>query len=666
MFNDNFIKTAGQLQSIDQKEVVKVASLVRKLKNLWKSITNTEYRESVSLIQNNAGETQSRVSELNKKINELSSAIKDGDLKDYTKAITEVKKSIDEFMTSLTKLERQTNVLFQYTSREMSRPGFLENMSKGLPSGYDVELNKKYEKTPLRNFNWYKNRKYDLFFGSNPSESEATKHLIDKTLNVLNSYYEDKAAFQKEFFTGKHLESFITAFTQAVFGGYLIEAKPHRPKRGETSKGGTRELTIRTLPFEISGAPGATIIATVVLVDNIGNRRGPARMSLRKTKNVELSNNPINLEASNTNDIIKFALQIPYRITKLSEIEFAQALREGYKRVFGNDPTAETLAGAWSQAVLESGRPVKLPNNNVGNIKATSGWVESGKPFFTKDTAEYTNSGEKYISHAAKWRAYPDAAAGAAGYWGLIGNRYKQAMSWMSAGDPTSASVALGLKGYFTANIRLYAKGVTWLYKHFMEKIAPQLLNLQSSPTAAPGEKPQVKNWRNEYSKEEKESILLNSVDVEQDEVNALMNQIAPGLSPVSGLLTKLVKKSFLNAIPDKYALITLSTDGSVVDKIEYALVTSSIINKGLNIQADVCVFNNNVEIACIGKATESKLEGALQEVCDIIASKMMKKTNIGVFPTVLAGYQSDYSELDIEDLLANRRAFNMKRIMNG
>ena len=130
--------------------------------------------------------------------------------------------------------------------------------------------------------------------------------------------------------------------------------------------------------------------------------------------------------------------------------------------------------------------------------------------------------------------------AGAVGYWKLIGGRYKQAMNWMAAGDPQSASVALGMKTYFTASIKRYAGSVGKLYEHFMVKLAPQMSGLKSAPTAAPGPKPELKEWAGQYSKEEKESVLSpgqfpvdTPTDVptktdKPDEVDELMGMIAP------------------------------------------------------------------------------------------------------------------------------------------
>src|SRR5690606_13378172 len=64
----------------------------------------------------------------------------------------------------------------------------------------------------------------------------------------------------------------------------------------------------------------------------------------------------------------------PREVHSFTETEFARALAKGYQKAFGKEPNLEVLGAGWAQAALESGRPIKLPNFNIGNIKATDKW----------------------------------------------------------------------------------------------------------------------------------------------------------------------------------------------------------------------------------------------------------------------------------------------------
>lgn len=360
--------------------------------------------------------------------------------------------------------------------------------------------------------------------------------------------------------------------------------------------------------------------------------------------------------------LLRWARMVPYHVTELSDVEFAKALQEGYKLAFGQNPTAEMLAGGWAQAVLESGRPVKLPNNNVGNIKATPSWAESND-FFVKDALEFTPDGEKFVQNAAKWRAYASPAQGAAGYWKLIGNqRYKKALDWMAAGDPESASVVLGVNGYYTSSIKNYARYSNVLYKEFMDKLAPAL-GLKSSPAPPPSEKLPIKNFAKEYSKEEK--LAINNVtekEIGTQEVNTLINS----LYACDNKLTRMVKNSILKRkLPVSDVLVCVSGDNDN-GKLEFARVASSILRQHIDAAAFVCSEEGDVEIQCSALGTESILADAIRELCEFTAERMNKHTNANISVLVMPGFLSKYSAVDDDDLIKNRRHFNMIRIING
>ena len=355
---------------------------------------------------------------------------------------------------------------------------------------------------------------------------------------------------------------------------------------------------------------------------------------------------------------------VPYQITKLSDVEFAKALQQGYKLAFGQDPTAEMLAGGWAQAVLESGRPVKLPNNNVGNIKATSTWIESNN-FFVKDALEFTSDGERFIQNAAKWRSYSTPAQGAAGYWKLIGNqRYKKALDWMAAGDPESASVVLGVNGYYTSSIKNYARYSNVLYKEFMDKIAPAL-GMAQNPSRPPGEKPAIKNFAKDYSKEEKVAINMGSgfkKDIGTQEVDNLINT----LYACENKLTRMVKSSILKKkLPTSYVLVCVSGDGQY-GKLEFARASASILRQHIDVAAYVCAEDDEVEIQCSALGTESVLADAIKEICELTAKSINKKTSANISVLVMPGFLSKLATVDDDVLIKNRRYFNMNRIING
>jgi hypothetical protein len=699
MLSDSFIKTAQQLHDTEQRDVVKVASLVRKLQNLWRTLTSSEHRANVEMLEAETAKTMLGAKNLSQDLQNLSKSISNGNLEEYTAALKVVKERIKMLEQDIENIRVDTNSEFNETARK-------------LPEDYDLNLDTEYD-TPLKDFSWLRDRPPTMFFGKDGKPAEI---LVSKVVRALRKNYPD-VDIRKRFFSGDNTQRFMQGFVEAAFDG-KIQGRIQNTPNG-------RVFTIKTAPFVMPGER-ISLSATVRLLDNTTSLQG--QLSLRGTDKVEVVTladlaeqvkepepeavseppargvpeedipvieeipatqpsteiEPILPEESTVEEqttasrydiLVKLAQlqqqqQLPYQITNLSDVEFAEALREGYKTVFGKDPTAETLAGAWAQATLESGRPVKLPNNNVGNIKATTSWIDSGKPYFVKDTSEFTESGKKYIHSQAKWRAYPTPAAGAAGYWQLIGNRYDQAMKWMAAGDPESASVALGVKGYYTASPKKYATAVGKIYKYFMDTVAPQLPGLESAPAETPGPKPVLKNWVADYTKEERDSILKPAAGqtaiIEADgpfleDVSDLINKLVASENPV----TSFVKKSLIKEIPKSSVLVKVRSNASKIEEIEFANIVASLCRRQLRINANVCA-GDVVEISCNGRFNQAVLAGAVQELCDLVADSMQQKTGSFVSPIAIGGHTSKNTSLSVDDIIENRRKFDMKRLSHG
>lgn len=673
--NDKFIKTAQILYNTSHSDVVKVASLVRKLQNLWKSLSDPSHRETVNKLTKESVGTLHVAKKLNEHLKSLTKAIQDGDLNSYLASINQVKLEIDNLNKELERIRLETNERFNETAKQ-------------LPEGYDLNLDTKYEKAPLKGFNWFKDRSHELFLGTNREESQASIFLIQKTLKALKPLYSNIEEFKSIYFTGNNLEQFFINFIDAVFNGNVVGQVEDKKEY--------RILKVETVPFEIPNL-GAKVQATVLLKDAIRTLDSPAKMSLRGTTNVRLVSTPIHIEEkepstipspteelrsseiktiTNRKDKLKkIALieeqLIPYQRTTLSDEGLAAALKEGYKKAFGEEPSKEVLAAGWAQVALESGRPIKLPNNNVGNIKATPDWIKSGNQFFVKNTVEFTPEGKKYIEKATKWRAYPTPEDGAAGYWRLIGNRYKAALNWMEAGDPKSASVALGLKGYYTASPKQYATSVGRLYEFFMEKIAPKFDDLKSEPKPINSPKPELKEWAADYSKEEKDAILNPVVNKEVSNKEVSINLDHPPANDVDELIKKLLaykkNKIVKNAKAFKNnALIIIKTEADLSSKIEYCRVTSSLIRNYLGIKTNICLNDKEVEINCSGYGSKDKLNSVLQKISDITAETMKNKTGINIYPIVISDMISKYAEIDIDNILYHKRNFAFKRIKDG
>src|SRR3990172_5873638 len=189
---------------------------------------------------------------------------------------------------------------------------------------------------------------------------------------------------------------------------------------------------------------------------------------------------------------------VPCVITKLEEGEAVYALREAWKRIYGNYPTNKSLALLWSQWCLESGRGKFCRNYNFGNIKkrhsnATTKIEDDGSLFAMFENVGEIINGKQVIFQPphlqTHFRAYKTVTDGAEDYIKFISQKKQYQKAWLAviAGDPERFGHELKISGYYTASEQLYTKGIIRLTEEFMRK-ADKLLSwkpseIKSEPT---------------------------------------------------------------------------------------------------------------------------------------------------------------------------------------
>ncbi len=172
-----------------------------------------------------------------------------------------------------------------------------------------------------------------------------------------------------------------------------------------------------------------------------------------------------------------------------SESQAAFALREAWKRIYGQYPSDNSLAILWSQVALETGRfKRQFMNYNYGNIKKKhAGEKRDSKGnviyHFNDDGHYWTMFGCSEVikgkevwfdppAHETMFRAYKTAEDGAEDYIKLVSQktRYKKAWQKIIEGDPAGYSHELKIAGYYTANEERYTKAVVSLTNEFLRR----------------------------------------------------------------------------------------------------------------------------------------------------------------------------------------------------
>lgn len=148
--------------------------------------------------------------------------------------------------------------------------------------------------------------------------------------------------------------------------------------------------------------------------------------------------------------------------TQLEPGEAKNALSGAWKRVFGEEPSAETSAILTAQWAHETARGNSMYNFNFGGIK---GQGPSGFSVLQR-TKEGHGATEREIRD--RFRAYGSAEEGAVDYVQLLNRRYPQALEAARAGDSEGFVRALKARGYFTGDESAYVRSVNSLSREML------------------------------------------------------------------------------------------------------------------------------------------------------------------------------------------------------
>lgn len=106
MLNNDLVKIAAtELQTMDSKEVVKVAGILRRMRNWFHGFLNGEYGAQVVDLREETRDIAKNISELSKSLKQLDDSIKDLDVGSYHTNLTQVRSLIPTFINNLTELQ---------------------------------------------------------------------------------------------------------------------------------------------------------------------------------------------------------------------------------------------------------------------------------------------------------------------------------------------------------------------------------------------------------------------------------------------------------------------------------------------------------------------------------------------------------------------------------
>lgn len=648
---DDLVKLAFlQLSHTETQEIVKVAGILARIKNWLKGKFSPEFAQSLQILKEKSSQTKELIDQLEVNIDKLQSAIKDGELSVYEAQLNIVKQlsiqliaQIKDTNDTIQKTKKNINY---YDEEDLKSPEFLEKFRQSLPENFNLEIGKMIDK-PIKSIEYYANLTPEQI-----RLSPATLTNILEKIALKLKY--DGFPFSPE---NINIEELKNKVRQSIVDGTLTEANIKPPSKDvKHQQLGSIELTVSSAPFVL---PNNNIIlqAEFSILDLSTRKSRTKTLSLRGTRHMTVLGSKA--ASSSLSFLRKLAESIPKKDTVLNNVEFAEVMRQGYKQVFGQEPSAEVLGIGWAQiATEEGGSKFILPCNNVGNIRAGKQWIESGKPYYTIGTKELSPEGHEIDDPHATFRAFATPQEGAASYWSLIKSSYPISLQWMQSGDAEASGATLGLKGYYTASIKKYSSTVQRYYDMFQRDVLPKLSGIKSDVKPPPGEKPLIKDYVGQYSKEEKENILHPANPIspkstpanDNDEVNSLFHQLVARDSVLS-----IIKQSSSNQ--RSTCLIRFTNDNQILNCV-FADKLSFIVQKYLRAQTQIHQKDKHIDLQISNTGDSLANYHVIQKIAEILSNQLenttFKKSNFIIAPNVV----SNFSPINPKQLSHNLAKF--------
>ncbi|AKU96991.1 hypothetical protein AKJ09_03655 [Labilithrix luteola] len=166
--------------------------------------------------------------------------------------------------------------------------------------------------------------------------------------------------------------------------------------------------------------------------------------------------------------------QVPIKRTPFTTRDYARAVITAWRRLLATMPTKAAVGCLWAQYALETGRGAACWNNNIGNVKHAAG--DGFNYIMLPNTWEVVNGVRVTFQppHPATWfRAFDTLESAMTEHLRLLKEK-RYASSWpaIEAGDPDGFARALKAKGYYTAPVEDYAKGLRTFHAEFMRSNA--------------------------------------------------------------------------------------------------------------------------------------------------------------------------------------------------
>lgn len=650
MYNIEIIKQASyELNGLDKKEVVKVASVLQRIRNWFKMMMSPEFKGKVDKLRNESSQVRLHLKNLDKYLSQIETSIKNGDEIAYAQSLENVTRSAELLAQQLGEL----NVSIQEGPPPPQldiKPG-KSNLQLpedivpvgGILGGEDLVYNDNFSNSihirkiivgNMINSGIDKESAIDALNNNEFWELLKQATASGKVLDVQyrkQSINNDKHHLSGDYIYYVQTPKIVVPNVAFEFQA-IIEVVDHRYNTNERLRGNYKVMKFirKLIPIRV----GPTNRSRVKDITASIKRKAKAAPWYLDINGIRLHDSQYN--KSNKVQAIR---------TTVSKADLISALKNVWPSLFPDiqmsDRGFEVL---WAKIALETGNMRSMMNYNLGNVKCTPNQSQSSKftGFPCGENLPDANGQIRSIKFTSEhpmcyFRAFDSLEEGVKFYLSFLGQeQYRDALMAAVSGDPTEFANKLKEAGYYTASASRYAKGLRRLMVEEDKNKTPSVVSTTND------EIPQdVKMEATELAQALGLNISFASMPLTQMVVNAISEEMLP--------------------INDVKVIIKADNLSSMM---EYGYILSNALSRTIDADTDICSDGKHVEVTCSTTGNTKTIINAVAAIDDVVAKAFQNKYKKIVVSSVREG-KSKYSIVGEIKLERHRRKFALKEITN-
>lgn len=634
-------KFALDVCSVDDGDVVKIAGIIRRVKNFWRAFQDPDYRDRALQLKNESEKYKELINSLSFNIEKLQKSIDDVDVDEYSNSLTNVRQLSFELAKETGQFRQMAEVAhslaptetkeIRHVTKEMMKDlSVKEQLTKQLPQGYDLAIGS--AGIPVQQSNWMKQ-----FSPDDVQFSITVADRIKSDLARMLPRYIDFGGGDAEQLARKMLDSvsqeLLKNIATGLLNGHINKIDFSRVSEQIKNRPANQmKYYMSAYNVQIPGTDITFDMPVIVVVDLMASGIPTRRLSVYWATHLRMS--AAQKQASRINELQKLAYANTHEWAR-------NVLYKAFLRVMKREPTLAELQMVQAVAAAETNygkgwKGAGVGSNNWGAIQCCKpkDGVCPPNSFLYEDTHPLPDgTNEKYQICFKSYATPEDGAADL--IYHIFVKRRSAVLPAVASGSLWGFSEAMYNTGYYEGHGKTKEDRIAGHVK-FLQRRLDQITKAlgeeqQLSPQAAPQQQDQM------LAEREKQQV--------EHEYQALM----PALF-ASGPVEKLIVNSIIESkLPKTRVLVRLASNFYPAN-VRYAHALSSVLRE--EIGADLSIHSNSrtIELECDVLGQKESVLKAVKAICSGASDAFDMASGMVVKAYCYADLASDYDILSANE----------------